>query len=77
MYYTTKKLHYNCFKQLFDSYNYIQHSMRAKVSINYFDDEKAALTLLTATLLFVALLGRSRADYQRTVSYEGEVVVRW
>ena len=25
----------------------------------------------------MALLGRSRADYQRTVSYEGEVVVRW
>jgi len=23
MYYTTKKLHYNYFKQLFDSYNYI------------------------------------------------------
>ena len=28
-------------------------------------------------LLLAALLGLSEAEYRRTVSYEGEVVVRW
>jgi len=35
------------------------------------------MTTTVLTLLLAALLGLSGADYERTVSYEGEVVVRW
>lgn len=56
----------------------VQHSMRAAVPLNnFYMTMKAALTWLTTALLLVASLGRSVADYQRTVSYERELVVRW
>jgi len=51
----------------------VQHSMRATVPVNM----KTALTWLTKALVLVASLGHSVADYQRTVSYQREVVVRW
>ena len=45
------------------------HHMNASLS------EKNMKTVLV--LLLAALLGLSEAEYRRTVSYEGEIVVRW
>ena len=55
----------------------VQHSMRATVPLNIYMAMKTGLTWLTTALVLVASLGHSVADYQRTVSYEREVVVRW
>ena len=43
--------------------------------MNASPSEKNMKTVLV--LLLAALLGHSEAEYRRTVSYEGEVVVRW
>ena len=43
--------------------------------MNASPSEKNMKTVLV--LLLAALLGLSEAEYRRTVSYEGEVVVRW
>lgn len=51
--------------------------MRATVPLNIYMAMKTGLTWLTTALVLVASLGHSVADYQRTVSYEREVVVRW
>lgn len=47
----------------------LEHHMNASPS------EKSMKTVLV--LLLLALLGLSEAEYRRTVSYEGEVVVKW
>ena len=43
--------------------------------VNASPSEKSMKTVLV--LLLLALLGLSEAEYRRTVSYEGEVVVKW